>query len=107
MEEKKKTEWTVEDTQEQPEKTVTIDKEALADYIIERLPEEIISGLQAGKSMAEMMMQWENSKLKKENEILKSKLAKNSEKPLTLAGQGGEKEKDPFAAGFLRAMAEM
>jgi len=106
MEEKKKQEqWTAQ--QEPQEKPAEIDKIALADYIIAKLPQEIIEGLQSGKSVAEMMIQWENSRLKKENEILKSKLNKNKAEPLTLAGQGGEKEKDPFAAGFLRAMAEM
>ena len=42
--------------------------------------------------------------MKKENEALKSRLEKATEKPLKLAGEGGEGEKDPFAAAFMEAM---
>lgn len=78
-------------------------KEALADYILARMPKEMADSLKRGKTVGEIMAQMENSRLKKENEDLKLKLEKTGHKPLTLAGEGGENEKDPFALGFMQA----
>ncbi len=80
-------------------------KEALADYVISRMPKDMADSLYEGKAVGELVAQWENSKLKKENEDLRLKLEKLEEKPLKLTGQGGTAEKDPFALGFLQAMS--
>lgn len=91
-------------SQEKPEKKV--DKEALADYVISRMPGEMLESLYAGKSMGEVMSIWENTRLKKENEELKAKLEQATRKPLTLKSEGGEGEKDPFMLGFMQAMQQ-
>lgn len=104
--EDKKQEWTLaqEDSQPQQEKQPAVDKNALADYIIARMPQEMLDMLAGGKDMDAIVTQWENKMLKKENQALKARLEKAVEKPLTLAGEGGDGEKDPFAAAFMQAM---
>ena len=104
--EDKKQEWTLaqEDSQPQQEKQPAVDKNALADYIIARMPQEMLDMLAGGKDMDAIVTQWENRMLKKENQALKVRLEKAVEKPLTLAGEGGDGEKDPFAAAFMQAM---
>ena len=81
-----------------------LDKEALADYVISKLPGEMLESLYAGKGMGEVMSEWENARLKKENEELKNKLEQAVRRPLTLKSEGGEVVKDPFALGFMQAM---
>ena len=111
MQEKEKQEWKLEQTR-QPEKTreekieKAVDKERLADYILERLPAEAVKMLEKGTSIQQVMAEIENQNLKKENARLKAQLAEKTKEPLTLASEGGEREKDPFAAGFMQAMAE-
>ena len=105
--EDKKQEWKLEQPQEdvQEAKENKLDKTALADYIISKMPAELVEQLAQGKDIETLVMQWENRMLKKENEALKKRLEKETAKPLTLAGEGGEGEKDPFAAGFMQALA--
>lgn len=111
MQEKEKQEWKLEQTR-QPEKTreekteKAVDKERLADYILERLPAEAVKMLEKGTSIQQAMAEIENQNLKKENARLKAQLAEKTKEPLTLASEGGEREKDPFAAGFMQALAE-
>lgn len=111
MQEKEKQEWKLEQTR-QPEKTrkekteKAVDKERLADYILERLPAEAVKMLEKGTSIQQVMAEIENQNLKKENARLKAQLAEKTKEPLTLASEGGEREKDPFAAGFMQALAE-
>lgn len=81
-------------------------KEALADYVLARMPKEMAESLSNGKSMGEIMAEWENASLKKENEELKLKLEASEHKPLSLTGEGGERERDPFALGFMQAFNE-
>ena len=81
-------------------------KDAVAEYVLARMPKEMADSLKNGKTMGEVMAQWENEKLKKENETLRQKLEKTEVKPLKLAGEGGEREKDPFALGFMQAFNE-
>ena len=105
--EDKKQQWQLEQkeevsTEKQPENK--LDKTALADFILAKMPKEMVQMLQDGKDMETLVMQWENKMLKKENEALKSRLEKATDKPLKLAGEGGEGEKDPFAAAFMEAM---
>lgn len=106
--EDKKQEWTLAEENSQPQQEKqekpAVDKNALADYIIARMPQEMLAMLEEGKDMDAIVTQWENRMLKKENQALKSRLEKAVEKPLTLAGEGGEGEKDPFAAAFMQAM---
>ena len=102
---KKMQEWQLTQKEEtKPEKK--LDKEALADYIIAKMPGEMLESLYAGKSMGEVISMWENNRLKKENEELKAKLEQATRKPLTLKSEGGEGEKDPFALGFMQAMQQ-
>ncbi len=103
--EKKMQEWELVQKEEQkPEKK--LDKEALADYVISKMPAEMLESLYAGKTMGEVMNMWENTRLKKEIEELKVKLEQANRKPLTLKSEGGEGEKDPFALGFMQAMQQ-
>ena len=105
--EDKKQQWQLEQKEEvsQPKQTEgKLDKTALADFILAKMPKEMVQMLEEGKDMESLVMQWENRMLKKENEALKSRLEKATEKPLKLAGEGGEGEKDPFAAAFMEAM---
>ena len=110
MEEKEKLEWTVENGEMEAEKQdkeqpqEQIDKIALADYVISVMPQEMVAQLKQGKTIQQVMAVMENEKLKKENEMLKSKLSQLETKPLELAGRGGAQEKDPFALGFIQAM---
>lgn len=106
--EEKKLEWQLEQPKEEmkePQKEDRLDKTALADYIISKMPAELVARLREGKDMESLVMQWENRMLKKENDALKKRLEKETAKPLTLAGEGGEGAKDPFVAGFMQAMA--
>ncbi|MBQ8604370.1 MAG: hypothetical protein IJ410_05980 [Oscillospiraceae bacterium] len=103
--EKQIQEWELTQKEEtKPERK--LDKEALADYVISKMPGEMLESLYAGKSMGEVMSMWENTRLKKENEELKAKLEQASHKPLTLKSEGGEGEKDPFTLGFMQAMQQ-
>ena len=105
--EDKKQQWQLEQKEEvsRPKQTESkLDKTALADFILAKMPKEMVQMLEEGKDMESLIMQWENRMLKKENEALKSRLEKATEKPLKLAGEGGEGEKDPFAAAFMEAM---
>lgn len=105
--EDKKQQWQLEQKEEvsRPKQTESkLDKTALADFILAKMPKEMVQMLEEGKDMESLVMQWENRMLKKENEALKSRLEKATEKPLKLAGEGGEGEKDPFAAAFMEAM---
>ena len=105
--EDKKQQWQLEQKEEvsRPKQTESkLDKTALADFILAKMPKEMVQLLEEGKDMESLIMQWENRMLKKENEALKSRLEKATEKPLKLAGEGGEGEKDPFAAAFMEAM---
>lgn len=105
--EDKKQQWQLEQKEEvsRPKQTESkLDKTALADFILAKMPKEMVQLLEEGKDMESLVMQWENRMLKKENEALKSRLEKATEKPLKLAGEGGEGEKDPFAAAFMEAM---
>ena len=105
--EDKKQQWQLEQKEEvsRPKQTESkLDKTALADFILAKMPKEMVQMLEDGKDMESLVMQWENRMLKKENEALKSRLEKATEKPLKLAGEGGEGEKDPFAAAFMEAM---
>lgn len=105
--EDKKQQWQLEQKEEvsRPKQTESkLDKTALADFILAKMPKEMVQMLEDGKDMESLIMQWENRMLKKENEALKSRLEKATEKPLKLAGEGGEGEKDPFAAAFMEAM---
>lgn len=107
MDNEKKQEWTLE--KEPAEKTgteKTVNKEELADYILSHMPREMVNMLKEGKSVGEVMTAMENRKLKKENRRLKSELEKHTKQPLTLTSRGGEGEKDPFADGFMQAMAQ-
>lgn len=109
MNEKDKQEWKLEQTQpekvpQEPESSV--DKERLADYVLERLPVQAVKMLEKGASIRQVMAEIENQNLKKENASLKAQLAEKTKEPLTLASEGGEREKDPFAAGFMQALAE-
>ena len=79
-------------------------KEQLAEYMMSRMPKEILDSLEKGKSVEEVIAQMENSRLKKENDELKKQLEKTGYEPLKLTGEGGEREKDPFALGFMQAM---
>ncbi|MBR5521128.1 MAG: hypothetical protein IKU54_03940 [Oscillospiraceae bacterium] len=97
-------EWQL--TQEEAKEEKKLDKEALADYMISRMPAEMLESLYTGKTMGEVMSAWENTRLKKENQELKAKLEKANHKPLTLKSEGGEGEKDPFALGFMQAMQQ-
>jgi len=103
--EEKAAEWVVEKREEDPQER-KLDKEALADYVISKMPGEMLESLYAGKSMGEVMSMWENTRLKKENEELKAKLEQITHRPLTLKSEGGEGEKDPFALGFMQAMQQ-
>lgn len=111
MEEKEK--WTVptENVEEKPknleEKEEKSEREKIADYVISRLPDEIQSQINSGKSLAEILSMWENYNLKRENRNLKVKLEKFTEEPISLESSGGEGEKNPFAAGFMLAMEEL
>ena len=105
--EDKKQQWQLEQEEEVSQTKQTeskLDKTALADFILAKMPKEMVQMLEEGKDMESLVMQWENRMLKKENEALKSRLEKATEKPLKLAGEGGEGEKDPFAAAFMEAM---
>lgn len=111
--EKEKMEWQLvtedaenkqETAQEQPKES-RIDKIALADFILSKLPKEILDMLENGEKAESIVIQWENRMLKRENSALKNRLEKASSTPLKLAGEGGESEKDPFMAGFIQAMA--
>ena len=105
--EDKKQQWQLEQKEEvsRPKQTESkLDKTALADFILAKMPKEMVQMLEEGKDMESLVMQWENRMLKRENEALKSRLEKATEKPLKLAGEGGEGEKDPFAAAFMEAM---
>ena len=123
MEEKERLEWTVEPEGEKAAETAgeadtaqteeaedsekpegEIDKEALADYVISVLPPELTDLLKKGCTPADAVAQLENDRLKKENRLLKTKLAQQDKKAPDLTGQGGFGEKDPFAMGFLQAM---
>ncbi len=105
--EEKKLEWQLEQPKEEKEvkQESRLDKTALADYIISRMPQELVQMLENGKDIESLVMQWENRMLKKENDALRKRLEKETAKPLTLAGEGGEGEKDPFVAGFMQALA--
>lgn len=108
--EKEKLDWKLEEEQQTDEKQdqhmkeSKIDKIALADFILSKLPKEMLDMLEKGEKAETLLIQWENKMLKKENEALKSRLEKAASNPLKLAGQGGEGEKDPFMAGFMQAM---
>lgn len=103
--EEKKQEWQLKPQEQEPQQSESkVDKVALADYILSRLPQELKDQLEAGRDISSLVTEWENKMLKKENEALKSRLEKQSAKPLTLAGEGGEGEKDPFVAGFMQAL---
>ena len=107
MEEKEKLEWTLEEKEaEVKQEKKEIDKIALADYVLSFMPQEIIDELEQGRDVSAVMIKAENDRLKKENELLKTKLAKAVKKPLMLNGEGGENPKDPFALGFVQAMTD-
>ncbi len=93
-----------ESTETGEENKVKIMKEALADYVLARMPQDMADSFYSGMPVGEIVSAWENSQLKKENRQLKQKLEQATDRPLTLAGQGGEREKDPFALGFMQAM---
>lgn len=111
--EKKEMGWKLEEeTQQAAGESVTekeqeskIDKTALADFILSKLPSEMVEMLEKGETPQNLIVMWENRMLKKENQELKSRLAKETHKPLKLADEGGKAEKDPFVAGFIQAMA--
>ena len=105
--ENKEMDWKLEEETQQPEEKAVesrIDKLALAEFILSKLPKEVVEMLEKGESPQNLITMWENRMLKKENQALKSRLAKADHKPLKLASEGGEAEKDPFMAGFLQAM---
>ncbi len=106
--ENKEMDWKLEEETQQPVKEKTqeskIDKTALADFILSKIPEELVEMLEKGESPQTLVTLWENRMLKKENQALKNRLGKAGGKPLKLASEGGETEKDPFIAGFIQAM---
>ncbi len=123
MEEKERLEWTVEPEEEKAAETAVeaetaqaeeaegaekaegeIDREALADYVISVMPQELAELLKKGVAPADAVAKLENERLKKENRQLKAKLDRQEKKAPDLTGQGGMQEKDPFAMGFLQAM---
>ncbi len=104
--ENKEMDWKLEEETQQEEKAVEskVDKTALADFILSKLPGELVEMLEKGENPQTLVTLWENRMLKKENQSLKNRLAKADGKPLKLASEGGETEKDPFIAGFIQAM---
>ena len=104
--ENKEMDWKLEEETQQEEKAVEskVDKTALADFILSKLPGELVEMLEKGENPQTLVTLWENRMLKKENQSLKNRMAKADGKPLKLASEGGETEKDPFIAGFIQAM---
>ena len=105
--ENKEMKWKLEEETQQPEEKAVesrIDKLALAEFILSKLPGELVEMLEKGESPQNLITMWENRMLKKENQALKKRLSKENGKPLKLASEGDETEKDPFIAGFIQAM---
>ena len=105
--ENKEMDWKLEEETQQPEEKAVesrIDKLALAEFILSKLPGELVDMLEKGESPQNLITMWENRMLKKENQALKKRLSKENGKPLKLASEGDETEKDPFIAGFIQAM---
>ena len=88
MEEKEKWAVPTENAEEKPknleEKEEKSEREKIADYVISRLPDEIQSQINSGKTLAEILSMWENYNLKRENRNLKVKLEKFTEEPISL-----------------------